>query len=39
LRAGEFVLLGSVVETKWVEAGDEVAIEIDGLGVASATFL
>lgn len=39
LRAGEFVLLGSVVETKWVEAGDEVAIEIDGLGVATATFL
>ncbi len=39
LQAGEFALLGSVVETKWVEAGDEVAIEIDGLGAASATFL
>jgi 2-keto-4-pentenoate hydratase len=38
LRAGEFVLLGSVVETRWVEAGDLVEIEIDGLGCASCAF-
>ena len=38
LRAGEFVLLGSVVETKWVEQGDLVEIELDGLGGAGAQF-
>jgi 2-keto-4-pentenoate hydratase len=38
LRAGEFVLLGSVVETKWVRAGDLVEAEIDGLGRTSARF-
>ncbi len=32
LRAGEFVMLGSVVETKWLNAGDRVRIAIDGLG-------
>lgn len=32
LKAGEFILLGSVVETKWLQAGDEVRIEIDKLG-------
>jgi 2-keto-4-pentenoate hydratase len=38
LAAGEFVLLGSVVETKWVAAGARVEIEIDGLGQASCDF-
>lgn len=38
LRAGEFVLLGSVVETRWVSPGDEVTVAIDGLGEAHATF-
>lgn len=38
LQAGEFVLLGSVVETKWVEQGDLVEIELDRLGRASARF-
>lgn len=38
LRAGEFVLLGSVVETRWLQAGDRVEIAIDGLGGASAQF-
>jgi 2-keto-4-pentenoate hydratase len=38
LKAGEFVLLGSVVETRWVEAGDRVEIEIEGLGPARAEF-
>ena len=32
LKAGEFILLGSVVETKWLQAGDEVSIAIDKLG-------
>ena len=38
LRAGEFVLLGSVVETNWVETGDLIEAAIEGLGRASATF-
>ena len=32
LKAGEFVTLGSVVETKWLDAGDEVRVEIEALG-------
>jgi 2-oxo-3-hexenedioate decarboxylase/2-keto-4-pentenoate hydratase len=35
LRRGEFVFLGSLVETKWLNAGDTVAIEVEGLGTAS----
>ena len=38
LKADEFVLLGSVVETRWVEAGDQVEIKIEGLGAASSAF-
>jgi len=38
LRAGEFVLLGSVVETRWVSAGDEVTVALEGLGEVRATF-
>ena len=38
LQAGEFVLLGSVVQTHWVDAGDLVKIEIEGLGRASCAF-
>ena len=38
LRAGEFVLLGSVVETRWVGPGDEVAVTIERLGEVRATF-
>ena len=38
LKAGEFVLLGSVVETRWLERGDRVEIEIEGLGSARAEF-
>jgi 2-oxo-3-hexenedioate decarboxylase/2-keto-4-pentenoate hydratase len=38
LQAGEFVLLGSVVQTRWVEAGALVEIEIAGLGRASCAF-
>lgn len=32
LRKGEFVLLGSVVATQWLKAGDRVETEIEGLG-------
>ncbi|MGQ0578894.1 MAG: 2-keto-4-pentenoate hydratase [Betaproteobacteria bacterium] len=35
LHAGEFVLLGSVVETKWLNAGDRARIEIESLGSVS----
>ena len=38
LTPGQFVLLGSVVETKWVQPGDLVEIEVDGLGKARAQF-
>ena len=38
LRAGEFVFTGSVVETKWVNRGDRVAMAIDGLGTVEAVF-
>jgi len=32
LRAGEIVLTGSLVETRWLQAGDRAEIEISGLG-------
>jgi 2-keto-4-pentenoate hydratase len=35
LRAGEVVLLGSMVQTVWLQRGDHVSIEIEGLGQAS----
>jgi 2-oxo-3-hexenedioate decarboxylase/2-keto-4-pentenoate hydratase len=38
LRGGEFVFTGSVVETKWVQPGDEVVMTIDGLGTVEAVF-
>ena len=37
LRRGEFVFLGSLVETKWLAAGDFVRIAIEGLGDAGLT--
>lgn len=39
LKAGEFVMLGSVVETKWLNTGDRVQIEISGLGEISLDIL
>jgi 2-keto-4-pentenoate hydratase len=39
LRAGEFVLLGSLVQTHWVAAGQSVVIDNDRLGTASAEFV
>lgn len=38
LRAGEFVLLGTIVEVHWVRPGDEVAVAIEGLGEVRAWF-
>ena len=38
LQAGDVVLTGSVVETKWVEPGDTVRVAIEGLGEASVAF-
>jgi 2-keto-4-pentenoate hydratase len=38
LADGELVLLGSVVQTVWVEQGDRVEIEIEGLGRVGARF-
>jgi 2-keto-4-pentenoate hydratase len=38
LRAGEIVLLGSLVQTQWIAQGEQVVIENDALGAASALF-
>jgi len=38
LCRGEFVLTGSVVETRWVNFGDRIVITIDGLGEVYASF-
>ena len=39
LVEGEIVMLGSVVETRWVTPGDEVAIDIEGVGCALVKFV
>ena len=38
LKLDEFVFTGSVVETRWINAADHVAVEIDGLGTTKITF-
>src|SRR5712671_1526110 len=38
LRAGQLVLTGSLVKTVWVNAGDEVVMELEGLGRVEARF-
>lgn len=38
LKAGEFILTGSLVETHWCAAGDQVRVDIDGLGTAEMNF-
>lgn len=38
LAAGEFVLLGSIVQTVWVNRDDRVEVAIDGLGGAGLQF-
>lgn len=39
IAAGEFVFLGSVVETKWVNRGDCVEMDLAGLGSLKANFV
>ncbi len=38
LKQGQIVMLGSVVQTNWVEQTDEVQVEIEGLGMVTARF-
>lgn len=38
LHAGQIVLTGSLVKTLWLNAGDSVRMELDGLGTVEATF-
>ena len=38
LHAGQIVLTGSLVKTVWVNAGDRVKMELDGLGTVEAKF-
>ncbi len=38
LRAGDIVLTGSLVKTAWLDAGDEVSMELSGLGNVSVRF-
>jgi 2-keto-4-pentenoate hydratase len=37
LRAGDVVMTGSIVATKWLQPGDHMVTEVDGLGQASLT--
>jgi 2-keto-4-pentenoate hydratase len=38
LHAGQIVLTGSLVKTLWLNAGDSVRMELDGLGTVEAKF-
>jgi 2-keto-4-pentenoate hydratase len=38
LHAGQIVLTGSLVKTIWLNAGDTVQMELDGLGIVEAAF-
>jgi 2-keto-4-pentenoate hydratase len=38
LHAGQIVLTGSLVKTVWLNAGDHVKMELDGLGTVEAKF-
>ena len=38
LRSGQVVLTGSVVATQWIERGDRVRVEVEGLGAAEVVF-
>jgi len=39
LHAGQIVLTGSLVKTIWLNAGDVVVMELQGLGRVGATFV
>ena len=38
VEAGQIIMLGSVVQTKWVEPGDVVEVTVAGLGSCTARF-
>jgi 2-oxo-3-hexenedioate decarboxylase/2-keto-4-pentenoate hydratase len=38
LRAGDIVLTGSLVKTAWLNAGDKVTMELQGLGAVQVAF-
>ena len=38
LRAGQIVLTGSLVKTVWLGAGDEVVMDLSGLGTVAVDF-
>ena len=38
LEAGQIIMLGSVVQTNWVQPGDVVEVSVQGLGTATARF-
>ena len=38
MHAGQIVLTGSLVKTVWLNAGDSVVMELDGLGTVAASF-
>jgi 2-keto-4-pentenoate hydratase len=38
LQAGQIVMTGSIVATRWVHRGDRVAVRLDGLGTALVEF-
>lgn len=38
LQAGEFVMTGSLVKTEWLNAGDDVLMELSGLGSVTVDF-
>jgi len=38
LHAGQIVLTGSLVKTVWLDAGDSVKMELDGLGTVAVSF-
>jgi len=39
LHAGQIVLTGSLIKTVWLNAGDTVVMELEGLGTVEATFV
>lgn len=39
LKAGDIVLLGSIVRTQWLNRGDSVSVTVQGLGTTGAKFL
>jgi len=38
VKAGEVIMLGSIVQTQWLSRGDHVVVEVEGLGQTQARF-